>query len=303
MYSPTEPIKMIFFGTPEFAVPFLDELYSHASLGQKKIQGISVVTQPDKPIGRKHILTPSPLKIYAQKQGIPVFGPKSLKNSHAMEYFKKHPADIYVLVQYGKLLPTSLLDLPPYGVVNFHPSLLPKYRGPDPIRSAILQGDKKTGATIMLLNEGMDTGPLLAQKSFDLDAKETLGSLTERFCEMGPSFLFHTLQEYLLGTITPTLQDETQVTLTHLLSRDDGRIHWNQSAQEIERKVRAYTPCPACFTLWKDRKKEYRIKILTVDIHGLPESFTGAAGSLYAKNEQLFIRTGNGILEILLLQV
>ena len=302
MPSFPEPIKIIFFGTPEFAVPFLDYIYKHASVGPKKIQVVSVITQPDKPVGRKQELTPSALKRYAQKEGIPVFDPKNLKNPETIRYFKTHPAHVYVLVQYGKLIPLSILEIPPYGIVNFHPSLLPNYRGPDPIRSPILEGDEKTGATIMLLGEGMDTGPILAQESFALDRKETLASLTEKFCKMGPSFLFHTLEAYLLKKIIPTLQDETKATITHLLSREDGRINWNQSAQEIERKIRAYTPWPGCWTIWKDHQKNYRVKILTLEIHDLKESFRGPIGSLHSKDKRLFVVTGKGIAEITLLQ-
>ncbi len=251
--------KILFFGTPEFAVPSLIKL---------KMEGynlLGVVTQPDKPVGRKQELTPSPVKATARQSGIKIFEPNTLKDEEVKKNLEAIKPDLIIVVAYGKLLPQWLLKLPPFGCVNVHPSLLPKHRGPSPIQAAILTGDDFTGVSIMLLDEEMDHGPILADFAFSNPLSihsETGGSLSQKLADFGADKLIQTLPPYLDRKLSPKPQEGTP-TFTKILTRDDGKIEWNKPAIEIERMVRAYNPWPgAWFEL--DGK---RLKVLAARIY------------------------------------
>ena len=251
-------MKIVFFGTPEFSVPFLDTLAS-----DPEMQMLAVVTQPDKPVGRKQELVASEVKLRAQELAIPVLQFVSLKRPEVLETLKALEADMFVVINYGKLIPKSLLELPRFGCVNVHPSLLPKYRGPSPIRAPIENGDTETGISIMLLDEGMDTGPILAQKTVPVFPDETTPQLTDRLAQIGAPFFLETLKLYAAGAIQPVAQDDSKATLTTMLDRESGKIDWSDAPEAIERKIRAYTPWPGTYTITQHHGKPLRVKILT----------------------------------------
>ncbi|OGL66492.1 methionyl-tRNA formyltransferase [Candidatus Uhrbacteria bacterium RIFCSPHIGHO2_01_FULL_63_20] len=285
-------MKIVFFGTPSLAVPFLETLVDNPG-----IQVVAAVTQPDKPVGRRHELAPSPLKRSAQMRGIPVFEFASLKKDpSAVETLKALGADAFVVVAYGKLIPADILNIPRLGCVNVHPSLLPKYRGPSPMQWAIANGDPDTGVTIMQLDEGMDTGPILAFETIGLDDTETLTSLTKKVMATGPALLTSTLKRFAAGEITPIKQDESKATITNLLDREDGRIDWKKGVAGIERMVRAYEGWPGTWTEWNGK----RLKVLSVQPTDLKADFP--PGTVQVKDGRLMVEGGDGTLEILTIQ-
>jgi len=285
-------MKVLFFGTPELAVPFLQTLYNDPS-----IEIVGVVCQPDKPVGRKQALVPPAVKQFALQKNLPVFQFNSLKKPEALETLRQLQADVCALVVYGKLLPDELLRLTTFGVVNMHPSLLPKFRGPSPIKSAILQGESETGISVMLLDQGMDTGPILDQMTISIDSNETNTSLERNIAEVAPTFFLQTLKSYVEGYIAAKPQDHSKATLTKLLDKEDGCIDWSHSAVQIDRQVRAFEPWPGTWTLWNFT----RLKILQASIRS--EQSTALIGTVLPSNEGLFVQTGDGILQLQLVQL
>lgn len=254
-------MKIIFFGTPDFSVPFLNTLAS-----DPQIELLAVVTQPDKPVGRKLIPKPSPIKERGQVLGFRVFPFTKLKSFEAHDQLVSLGADVFVVVAYGKLIPKSILDIPKLGCVNVHPSKLPRYRGPTPIQTAIEHGDRETAVSIMLLDEGMDTGPLLAQKKVEILPTDTTPSLSQRLAAVGAPFLVETLKLYAAGALTPIPQDNTLASSTKLLDRASGKIDWDESPEVIERKIRAYAPWPGTFTIIEHQGVPLRVKILKAKV-------------------------------------
>ncbi|MFA6131597.1 MAG: methionyl-tRNA formyltransferase [Patescibacteria group bacterium] len=251
------PLKIVFLGTPDLSVPFLEALTN-----EPDFEVTAVLTQPDRPVGRKHELTASPVKQLALTKSIPVFQPEKLKDLSPSVFQSLSPADIFVVVAYGLMIPQKVLDTPRLGCINVHPSLLPKYRGPSPIQSAIANGDAETGISIMLLNKGMDTGPVLAQEKLLLDADETQVTLTEKIKTAGPKLLVDTLKKYSAGEIKPVAQDDSLATVTKLLTREDGKIDWSEPAEKIHQKIRAYFPWPGSWTEIEHNGETLRVKIL-----------------------------------------
>ena len=248
--------KIIFFGTPQFAVPFFLELSKDPS-----VEIVVVVTQPDKPVGRKQILTKPEMKVAAESLNISVLQFPSLKSAEALQTLEQFQADLFIVVAYGKLIPQSILDLPKKGCVNVHPSLLPKYRGPSPLQNTILRGDKTSGISIMLLDAGMDTGPILAQSTIDLDPRETFSSFEEKIFAIGPKFFCETVQKWLHEEIVPIAQNDAGATVTSLLERVDGKIDWNMSAAEIDRKIRAFETWPGTWFSWNENGTDVRVAV------------------------------------------
>ena len=289
-------LRCVYFGAPAFLMPFFDALQE-----SRQIEVVGVVTKPDKPIGRKQEVVSSALKLRAEKHGIPVLTPSRLKNEEFVSELKELNADVFVVIAYGKIIPKVILDIPRLRCVNMHPSLLPKYRGPSPIKGPILYGDEETGISIMLLDEGMDTGPLLAQKSFPIDEAETFESLTQKIESIGPEFLIETLNLYESGIISPTKQDEKGVSVTPLLTREDGRIDWSNSALNIERKIRALYPWPGTFTIWKTDKEERRVKIIKSALAKNHDEIS--FGMIEIDDKKIFVGAKDGVLEILELQL
>lgn len=251
-------MRVLFFGTPEFAIPSLQQLHADG------FNIIGVVTQPDKPVGRKQELTPSPVKIAALELCLPVFEPPTLKSDEAQQMLSALQPDLIVVVAYGKIIPPWLLALPKHGCINVHPSLLPKYRGASPIPAPILHGDTETGVTIMRMDEELDHGPILSQEIIQLDGTETGESLSKTLAALGAQQLSHTLNGYIAGTIKARDQNHDEATYTEILSREHGKIDWSQPAIDIERMIRAYYPWPGTWCLVNGGT---RLKILSARLY------------------------------------
>lgn len=239
--------RVVFMGSPDFAVPTLEKLVEAGH------QVVGVYCQPDKPVGRKQQLTPPAVKVAAERLGLPVFQPARLRDPDTIQQIRDLAPEVMVVAAYGKILPKAVLDIPPKGCLNVHASLLPKYRGAAPIQWAIAQGETETGATIMLMDEGLDTGPMLARSVVQIDSMETGESLFQKLAPRGAQLLIETLPKWLNGDITPVPQPESEATLAPILSRADALVDWEQSAEAIARKARAFTPWPGAYTLFRDK--------------------------------------------------
>ena len=237
----TKKIRLIFMGTPEFAVPGLTRL-----IESPNFEIVGVFTQPDKPVGRKQILTPPPIKKLATAHNIKIFQPEKIKTE--VETIKNLAPDLIVVIAYGKIISQAILDIPTFGCLNVHASLLPKYRGAACLNAPILNGDKETGITIMKMEAGLDTGPILRQKKIKLSGTETLEIVHDKLSTLGAELLVPTINDYLAGKITPQIQDDTQSSYIKTLNKEDGKIDWTKSALEIERMIRAYNPWPGTHT-------------------------------------------------------
>jgi methionyl-tRNA formyltransferase len=250
--TPTSLARIVFLGTPAFAVPSLRALHEQSASNGWQVVGVG--TQPDRPAGRGKQVAHSPIKQYALEQELPVLQPASLrKDPAAVEELTGLAPDLIVVAAYGLILPPSVLALPTYGCINVHASLLPAYRGASPITAAILDGRSETGVTVMLMDEGMDTGPALRQVTEPISAADTTASLSERLAEAGAALLVETLGEWLAGSLAPIPQSELpgEVSICRLIKKEHGQIDWQQPAAFIERMVRAYTPWPTAYSAWR----------------------------------------------------
>lgn len=241
-------MRVIFMGTPEFSIPSLEKLVA------SEYQVVSVYTQPDRPAGRGRRLVSPPVKLAAQSLGLEVRQPASLKDDEVLKQISELRPDIIVVVGFGQLLPQAVLKIPPFGCVNVHPSLLPRFRGASPVASAILAGDEFSGVSIMLMDEGMDTGPLLARAQIPISANDTTGSLSAKLSLVGASLLLEALTHYLKGRLTPQPQNNALATYSHPIRKQDGEINWHLPATELWRRVRAFNPWPGCYTWWRGKK-------------------------------------------------
>jgi len=277
-------------GTPEFSLPGLKAL-----LESPDFEIIGVYTQADKPVGRKQHVTPPPVKILAEEKNIPIFQPEKIKTE--IDNIKNLNPDLIVVIAYGKIIPQAILDIPRYGCVNVHASLLPKYRGASCLAAPILNGDEESGITIMKMDAGMDTGDIIKQISIKLSEKETLNSLHDRLSILGAETLTETLKKYINGEMEPKKQDKKQATYVSLIKKEDGHLQINLSASELERKIRAYNPWPGSFLILNNGEK---IKILSAKVE---KSINNSnIGEIYLNNGQLAINCGQDILFILKLQ-
>ncbi|MBI2056252.1 MAG: methionyl-tRNA formyltransferase [Candidatus Sungbacteria bacterium] len=284
-------IKIIFIGTPQFAVPALEALL------QAGLNVVGVVTRPDEPVGREQIITPPPVKVAAKKYAIPVFQPETLAiESWAAEL---PSADCFVVAAYGKLIPASVVELPRFGAINIHPSLLPHLRGPSPIQYAILRGEAETGVSIMQIDKLLDHGPIFAQTIISLREKIGYKALHDVLATEGARLLVETLPKIFSGALSSIPQNDDQATYSKILKKDDGRVNWTRPAEEIERMVRAFEQWPGSWTLWPTEKQIYRIRIEEASIseneppHGSPGHVWQEQGVSYP-----FVKTGRGSLVI-----
>jgi methionyl-tRNA formyltransferase len=230
-------------GTPEFAVPCLQALIATQ-------QVVGVVTQPDRPAGRGNQLRPPPVKQVAEAAGIPVYQPRSLKKEEAAEPLRDWAPDVIVVAAFGQILRPHVLNLPPHGSLNVHASLLPRWRGAAPIQHAILAGDTQTGITLMLMDEGLDTGPMYVQEALPIDPRETAAMLHDRLAVLGADMLRRYLGAILAGHIPTTPQDDAAMTYAPMINKEAGAIDWTRDAVALDRLVRAMTPWPGAFTSW-----------------------------------------------------
>jgi len=233
-------IKVVFMGSPDFALPTLQAL-------NQQYEVVGVVTQPDRASGRGRALKAPPVKLLAQELNIPVIQPEKLRQPEAMEQLRAWAPDLIVVAAFGQILRKDVLDLPPYGCINVHASLLPRWRGAAPINAAILHGDEETGVTIMKMDVGLDTGPMLSQRAIRLTRKDTAGSVFETLSQLGAGLLIETLPDYLSGTLQPMPQPEEGMTYAPMLKKEEGRLDFTHPAAELERRVRAFNPWPGAY--------------------------------------------------------
>lgn len=236
--------RIVFMGSPDFALPVLQRL-----VGQYTVAG--VVTQPDRPAGRGRVLTPPPVKDLALDLGLPLIQPRRLSEPNAMLQLQSWVPDLIIVAAFGQILRPAVLDLPRLGCINVHASLLPRWRGAAPIQAAILNGDARTGISIMLMDPGVDTGPILSQASIPITGDETAGSLSARLSELGADLLMKTLPAYLARTIHPQPQDDSLATYASMIKKVDGQLDFTQPASLLERRIRAFNPWPGAYTYWK----------------------------------------------------
>ena len=240
-------MRTIFMGSPDFALPSLRQLMQHHEV-------TAVITQPDRRAGRGRMLTPPPVKELAQSYGIPVIQPTSLKQEHVLAQIKDHKPEAIIVAAYGQILPPAVLNLPIYGCINVHASLLPRWRGAAPIQAAILHGDERTGITIMKMDPGLDTGPILSQESVVIEGSVTAGELSRALADVGGKLLIRTLEKMLSGEITPQPQDDHLATHAPMLHKADGKLDFSQSADYLARQIRAFSPWPGSFMTWSGRR-------------------------------------------------
>ena len=236
-------MRIVYMGTPDFAVPALEKLAQSPDYTVA-----AVFTQPDKPKGRKMVMTPPDVKVCAEKLGIPVFQPSSMRSEEAYNSLKELNPDVIVVAAYGQILPKAVLDLPKFGCVNIHGSLLPKYRGAAPIQQSVLDGEKVTGVTTMLMDVGLDTGDILLKAETEIGENETAGELFDRLAVLGGELIVETLDKLAKGEITPQKQDESLATHTSKISKELCPIDFNKSAFEVHNKVRGLNPWPVAVT-------------------------------------------------------
>jgi len=241
-----DKLRVVFFGTPEFVIPVLELLHKEEEL-------VGVVTQPDKPQGRGLKPLPSPVKKWAQERGIPVLEPQKLKDETFLKALRNLNADLIVVFAYGKILPKEVLETPWAGCWNIHLSLLPRHRGASPVQWALLEGDKTTGVTIMLMDEGMDTGPILLQKEIEISEQDTTPTLLSKLVEISVDALKEALYLFKLGKLSPQKQSDEGVSYAPLIKREDGFTDFTEPAERIIRKIRAFQPWPGVFTKFKER--------------------------------------------------
>ena len=245
-------MKIVFFGTSDIGLPILEDLIANH-------QVLAVVTSPDKPVGRKQELTPTPIAELAKQHKIQILKPKKVRDnpdflSELAEIVDSRYIDIFIVVSYGKILPAELLELPPLKTINVHFSVLPKYRGASPVQFALLNGETTTGTSIFILDAEVDHGPILATKNLAIDDDDTNTTLQTKLAELSSTLLLETLPKYADGSLTPVQQDHSQATFTKLISKEDGLVDWSKPAQEIYNQFRAYQPWPGIYTTWQDKK-------------------------------------------------
>lgn len=285
-------MKVIFMGTPDIAVPALEKIIEAGH------EVVLVVSQPDKPVGRSKALKYTPVKECALAHGIEVYQPERIRAAECVAYLKKYEADIFVVEAFGQIVSQEVLDIPKYGCVNIHTSLLPKYRGAAPIQWSILNGDMVTGVTTMRMDAGIDTGDIIMQQEKIINEGETSGTLYDRLARAGAKLIVQTLEAIENGTATYTPQDESKATHVSKITKEMGSIDWNRSAKEIECWVRGMDPWPSAYTRLDDKSvKIWKAKVVSEEGTGKPGTITRVT-----KNS-IEVQTGKGTLAILELQI
>ena len=299
-------MRIVFMGTPDFSVPALKAL---VEVGH---QVIAVVTQPDKPKGRGKEVQMTPVKIQAMEYGIPVYQPAKVREASFVEVLKGMEADVYVVIAFGQILPKAVLELPKYGCINIHASLLPKYRGAAPIQWCVIDGERETGITTMMMDVGLDTGDMLEKAVIPIEEKETGGSLHDKLSMAGGDLILSTLKKLEEGTLVRTPQTDEGTCYAKMLTKSLGDIDWNQDAVSIERLIRGLNPWPSAYTMWNGKT----IKIWAADViagreaadflseSGVPAETGTAPGTVVCSDKRgLVVCTGGGLLSIRELQM
>ena len=274
-------MKLVFMGTPDFAVPCLEELIKAGH------EIVGVFTQPDKPVGRKRVMTPPPVKVCAEKNGITVYQPDSVRTEECLSLMKELNPDCVVVVAYGKIIPSDMLKLPKFGFVNVHGSLLPKYRGAAPIQWSIIDGETKTGVTTMQMDDGIDTGDMLEVSETEIGENETAGELFDRLAEMGGKLIVSTLSKLEKGELTPIPQDHEKSNYAKIISKEMALIDFNMSAENVFNLIRGFNPWPIAYTIIGDK----RLKVFAAEKIG---SVNGKSGEVVSSDGTLTVAFGDG---------
>ncbi len=274
-------MRLVFMGTPDFAVGCLESLIAAGH------EVVAVYSQPDKPVGRKREIFPTPVKQCAMEHGIEVRQPATLRDGLQTELLAELKPDAVVVVAYGKLIPADMLEVAPLGFINVHASLLPKYRGAAPIQWSVVNGDRQTGVTTMLLNEGMDTGDILEQSVTAIGENETAGKLFERLSKLGAELIVSTLEKLERGELVPKKQDEAQATLAPIINKEMALLDFSQSAKSLFCLVRGFNPWPIAYTILDGK----RLKVFSAKVAG---STSAAAGAVTCSERRLCVACGDG---------
>ena len=289
-------MRIVFMGTPQYSANVL-----HTLVKQSPGHVVAVVTPPDRRSGRGRRVEACPVKQAAQQLHLPILQPASLRHEDAISQIRAVAPDMIIVVAYGLILPQALLDIPQYGCLNLHPSLLPKHRGPSPVVSSIKEGDTSTGISLMLLDPGMDTGPVIGQEALPINTTDTAHTLTVRLFERGADLLIRSITPWIENTITPQDQNDTQATTTKKITREDGLADWTLDPLVLDRYRRAFTPWPGLYSHWDGKL----IKFLETS-YDTSIRFTIPPGSvlkLSSSNQGIGVVSGNGILELNTLQL
>lgn len=281
-------MRIVYMGTPDFAVASLERLIEAGH------EIVGVFTQPDKPVGRKQIMTPPDVKVCALRHGLPVYQPSTLRDGTALEIIRSLNPEIIVVAAYGKLVPKEILDYPRYGCINVHGSLLPAYRGAAPIQWAVINGDPQTGVTIMQMNEGLDTGDILYRKAIPIGENDTAESMFDRLSVLGARTLIEALELIRSGSLSPVRQDDSAATYAPMLNKDISVIDWTKSAREVHNLIRGLYSWPIAFTTLNGKK----LKIFAAK----PCELSGRAGEIIA-TDPLTVACGEGSVMITELQL
>jgi methionyl-tRNA formyltransferase len=280
-------MRIVFMGTPEFAVPSLEALLASED------QVVGVVTQPDRPKGRGHQLVAPPVKLVAERVGIPILQPLKIRTPEFLQALSAWQPDLIAVTAFGRILHTPILRFPPMGCVNVHGSLLPKYRGAAPVQWAVINGESKTGITTMLMDEGMDTGPMLLQEKLEILSDDTAGTLAPRLAELGGRLLIDTIAQLKAGTLMSKKQDDEQATMAPLLKKEDGLIDWTMHAASLANRVRGLSPWPGAYTFFGEERWNIWKAVSNVGVT------TDTPGTIVAVNKQaIVVATGDGLLDI-----
>ncbi|KAA3664324.1 MAG: methionyl-tRNA formyltransferase, partial [Chloroflexi bacterium] len=278
--------RIVFMGTPDFAVPSLKKVIETQNV-------VGVVTQPDRPAGRGRQLRPSPIKQVALDADIPLFQPKSLRKEESATPLREWQPDLIIVAAFGQILRPHVLDLPPLGCLNVHASLLPRWRGASPIQHAILAGDAETGITLMKMDVGLDTGPMYVKESVAIVDDETAVTLHDKLADLGAEMMGRYLDEIVNGRLTPIPQNDEQSTYAPMISKEDGRLDWQESANALDRRIRAMTPWPGATTTWQGKG----LKIIEARPVGATAG-DGLVGLVCGDGETAVVETGNGRLQL-----
>ena len=286
------PLRIIFCGTPDFALPSLRHL-----LAQSDFQIAGVVTQPDRPRGRGHATSSSSVKEAAVSAGVPVYQPEKIRSDEALQYFHRTAPDAVVIIAYGQIIPQRLIEIPRLGWINLHGSLLPKYRGAAPIHRAIINGETSTGLTTMRIDAGLDTGPTLLKFETDVGPDETAPQLYARLSEAGAPLVAETLRALERGTIVPAAQDNSRATFAPPLQKEEGRIDWPLPAQQIYNRIRGLQPWPGAFTSFRGKNCAIwgrPILGMGASFEASPAGATRASGEILAGSGKVHVACGDG---------
>lgn len=285
-------MRIVFMGTPDFSVPTLEALVKAGH------DVVGVVTQPDNPKGRGKAVLMTPVKEKAVELSIPVYQPVKARDESFIETLRELRPDVCVVIAFGQILPKAVLDIPKYGCVNIHASLLPKYRGAAPLQWVVLNGEKETGITTMMMDVGMDTGDMLEKAVVPMDDKETYGSIHDKLCVLGGELILSTLKKIEDGTIVRTPQKDEEATYTKKIVKSMGDIDWTMEAAVIERWIRGLNPWPSAYTSWKGKT----LKIWDADV--VNEEYPGSCGEVIAvEKDSILMKTGKGALALKSLQL